>query len=168
MLKEPYHNGVLDLQGLAHTGRSSIAWGNVNEKKAAINKKQGKSAAYSIPGSWTSGGKAVWKDDPPFYLYIQDPKNARVVFSVVDHNVIEEDRVIGSSYKLLKDLISSMDEQEIFDRAKKKVIEKIKNQKGVSDEEIERMTSKEEMSKLIIQEWEGDIKLQTKPKIKDK
>jgi len=39
--KESFHNGVLDLAGCAHVGRSSTAWGNVDEKKAKRNKAKG-------------------------------------------------------------------------------------------------------------------------------
>jgi hypothetical protein len=31
---EAYHNGVLDLAGCAHVGRSSTAWGNVDQRMA--------------------------------------------------------------------------------------------------------------------------------------
>ena len=62
--KEMFHtNGVLDLAGCAHVGRSSTAWGNINQQQAAssMNKKEKKktgtrsSGAYHIPSSWGKG-----------------------------------------------------------------------------------------------------------------
>ena len=68
-----YHNGVLDLAGCAHVGRSSTAWSNVDENKAKRNKQRGESGAYHVKSTWGKGGQAVWEGDPPFYLYVQDP-----------------------------------------------------------------------------------------------
>ena len=87
--KEMFHNGVLDLAGCAHVGRSSTAWGNINQQQAAssMNKKEEEktgtrsSGAYHIPSSWGKGGTAVWENESPFYLYVQDPQTARLVFT---------------------------------------------------------------------------------------
>ena len=69
--RETYHNGVLDLAGCAHVGRSSTAWSNVDEVKGRRKRAKGGSGAYHIKSSWGRGGQAVWEGDPPFYLYVQ-------------------------------------------------------------------------------------------------
>lgn len=59
--KEKYNDGVLALQGCAHVGRSSTAWSNIDEKKAAKNLKEGKGGSYHIKSSWGKGGKVCYK-----------------------------------------------------------------------------------------------------------
>jgi hypothetical protein len=59
-------------------GRSSTAWGNINQPQAAAaasnrsknNKDKKTSGAYHIPSSWGKGGTAVWENESPFYLYV--------------------------------------------------------------------------------------------------
>ena len=105
--KEQYHNGVLDLAGCAHVGRSSTAWSNVDVNKAQRNKAKGGSGAYHIKSSWGRGGQAVWEEDPPFYLYVQDPKVARLVFTLFDEDVVGGGQPIGSAHRKLIELLPS-------------------------------------------------------------
>ena len=106
--REQYHDGVLDLAGCAHVGRSSTAWGNVDEGKARQNRKRGGSGAYHVKSSWGRGGQAVWEGDPPFYLYVQDPRSARVVFTLFDEDVVGGGTSIGSAHRRLVDLIPAV------------------------------------------------------------
>ena len=106
--REQYHNGVLDLAGCAHVGRSSTAWSNVDSNKAKRNKAKGGSGAYHIKSSWGRGGQAVWEDDPPFYLYVQDPKTARLVFTLFDEDVVGGGQPIGSAHRKLIELLPSV------------------------------------------------------------
>ena len=106
--REQFHNGVLDLAGCAHVGRSSTAWSNVDSKKAQRNKARGGSGAYHIQSSWGRGGQAVWEDDPPFYLYVQDPKSARLVFTLFDEDVVGGGQPIGSAHRKLIELLPRM------------------------------------------------------------
>ena len=49
LLKQEYHEGILDLTGAAHIGRSTTAWANVNENKSnAAKKKTGKGARKDV------------------------------------------------------------------------------------------------------------------------
>ena len=34
--KEQYHEGILDLTGAAHVGKSSTAWSNINKKRIVL------------------------------------------------------------------------------------------------------------------------------------
>jgi hypothetical protein len=120
--KEMYHNGVLDLAGCAHVGRSSTAWGNINQQQAAAaaasnrsknNKDKDKkdkrnSGAYHIPSSWGKGGTAVWENESPFYLYVQDPQTARLVFTLFDEDIIGGGHAIGSAHSKLVDLLPKL------------------------------------------------------------
>lgn len=106
--REQFHNGVLDLAGCAHVGRSSTAWSNVDANKAKRNKAKGGSGAYHIKSSWGRGGQAVWEDDPPFYLYVQDPKAARLVFTLFDEDVVGGGQPIGSAHCKLIELLPSV------------------------------------------------------------
>ena len=109
--KEMFHNGVLDLAGCAHVGRSSTAWGNINQQQAAssMNKTGTRSSgAYHIPSSWGKGGTAVWENEPPFYLYVQDPQTARLVFTLFDEDIIGGGHSIGSAHGKLVDLLPNL------------------------------------------------------------
>ena len=46
----------------------------------------------------------MWKDVPPFYLYVQEPRDALLVFTVTDDSVVEEKgNVMGSiSWRLVE------------------------------------------------------------------
>ena len=100
--KEKFNDGVLNLKGCAHVGRSSTAWSNVDQKKAKRQKTRGEgSGSYHIKSSWGKGGQAVWEDDDPFYLYVQDPKEARLVFTVMDDDIVGAGSPIGSTSRRL-------------------------------------------------------------------
>eukprot|EP00578_Thalassiosira_sp_NH16_P021655 CAMPEP_0181086980 /NCGR_PEP_ID=MMETSP1071-20121207/6035_1 /TAXON_ID=35127 /ORGANISM="Thalassiosira sp., Strain NH16" /LENGTH=919 /DNA_ID=CAMNT_0023168851 /DNA_START=45 /DNA_END=2804 /DNA_ORIENTATION=- len=124
--KEQFHDGVLDLAGCAHVGRSSTAWSNVDERKARKNRERGGSGAYHIKSSWGKGGQAVWEDDPPFYLYVQDPKTARVVFTLFDEDVVGGGQPIGSAHRKLAELLPGAKSDDAVSSLKSQVIEQLK------------------------------------------
>ena len=107
--KETYHGGVFELAGCAHVGRSSVAWSNVDEKQAKRKRTRKETEKggypYHIKSSWGRGGQAVWEDEPPFYLYVREPKDARLVFTIHDEDVVGDGQSVGSAHKKLRDLV---------------------------------------------------------------
>lgn len=161
--KEKYNDGVLSLQGCAHVGRSSTAWSNVNENKAKADYKKGKgSGAYHIKSSWGKGGQAIWENDDPFYLYVQDPSNARLVFTVMDDDIVGNGSPIGSTSRKLADILPAAKIDDPVSMMKEQVMTRMRRGEKVD------LNDTEELIKNIAQEWEGDIKLSSKPRKKDK
>ena len=146
-------------------GRSSTAWSNVNERQARRNKAEGKSGSYHIQSSWGKGGQAIW-DQEPFYLYVQDPSEATLVLSIVDDDIVGDGDVIGSATRKLTDLIPSVAEGDPMAAMKQAVLDKIQSS-HMDPGGLESLTGKS-LAEAMSQNWEGDIKLQTKPKKKDK
>ena len=96
------HNGIFSLSGAAHVGRSRTAWANINEQKsmASKTKKNGDGLAlpYHISKSFLKSGKSIWTDDErPYYMYVQDPTNVRLVFTLFDDDVVGSGSVISLS-----------------------------------------------------------------------
>ena len=164
--KERYHNGVRDLMGCAHVGRSSTAWSNVNEKQGKANKAKGKSGAYHIKSSWGKGGQALWEGDEPFYLYIQEPSDARLVFTVLDDDIVGEGDVIGSAHRKLSDVIPAAAKVDPVQAMKEALLAKLQAEQK-SPEELNKLSG-ESLAEVVLQEWEGEIKLTSKPRKKDK
>lgn len=161
--KERYNDGVLALQGCAHVGRSSTAWSNVNVHKAKADYKKGKgTGAYHIPSSWGKGGQAIWENDNPFYLYVQDPANARLVFTVMDDDIVGNGSPIGSTSRKLMDILPAAKIDDPVTLVKEKVMERMKRGEDVD------LNDTEELIKSVAQEWKGDMKLTSKPRKKDK
>lgn len=161
--KSKLNDGVLSLQGCAHVGRSSSAWSNVNKSKAKQNLKRGESGAYHIKSSWGKGGQAIWESDDPFYLYVQDPKDARVVFTVMDDDVIGGGSPIGSTSRKLIDILpNAAKADDPVSSVKDEIMKRIKKGKNVN------LNDWTEVTKYLSQEWNGDVKLTSKPKKKDK
>lgn len=160
--KEKYNDGVLALKGCAHVGRSSTAWSNIDEKKAKKLKEKGEgSGSYHIKSSWGKGGQAIW-DDEPFYLYVQDPKNARLVFTVMDDDVVGKGSPVGSTSRRLSDIFPVAKVDDPLTTVKEEVIAKIKRGEKVDFNDTESLL------KNIAQEWEGSMKLTSKPRKRDK
>jgi len=182
--KETYHNGVLDLAGCAHVGRSSTAWSNVDEKKAKRNKANGGSGAYHIKSSWGKGGQAVWEDDPPFYLYVQDPKDARIVFTLFDEDVVGGGEPIGSAHRKLVEIIPNANtkDNDAVSIMKSQVIDKLKQsgklQQAISVKvnpntgEEETIIDQDVVLQAINESYgsgtTASIKMSSKPRKKDK
>lgn len=166
--KEMYHQGVRDLSGAAHVGRSSTAWSNVDEKKSQMTKKQtGRASAYHIPSSWGRGGQAIWtEDEQPFYLYVQDPASARLVFSIMDDDVVGDGDVIGSAHKKLTELIpqAKLSQKDLIDELKGEMLKKIQSG-DMSGMDLDGDLAK---VKLGARTYEGTIKMTSKPKLKSK
>lgn len=168
LLKKEYHEGILDLTGAAHIGKSSTAWSNVDESKSMLAKKKtGKALPYHVKKSWGKDAAAVWPEDDPFYLYIQDPANAQLLFTLFDDDVIGEGSAIGSTYVPLATVVPqvSYTQDDIIAELKTSILKKI--ERG----EIEPDDIEKDFSKVIgkgIQSWEGDLKLRSKPRIKNK
>ncbi len=161
--KEKFNDGVLALKGCAHVGRSSTAWSNVDKKKAERLKKNGKgSGAYHIKSSWGKGGQAHWEGDEPFYLYVQDPADARLVFTVMDDDVVGSGTPIGSTSRKLAQILPAAKVTDPLEFVKEEVMAKLKR-----GEEVD-MSDTEGLLKSIAQEWDGSMKLTSKPKKKDK
>ena len=160
---EKFNDGVLALQGCAHVGRSSTAWSNIDEKKAKADLKRGKgNGVFHIKSSWGKGGQAVWEADDPFYLYVQDPSDARLVFTVMDDDIVGNGEPIGSTSRKLVDVLSSAKVDDPISLVKDEVMKRIKR-----GEEVD-LNDTEELLKSIAQEWKGDMKLTSKPRKKDK
>ncbi|KAL3762562.1 hypothetical protein ACHAW5_007807 [Stephanodiscus triporus] len=186
--REQYHDGVLDLAGCAHVGRSSTAWGNVDEARARQNKKKGGSGAYHVRSSWGRGGQAVWEDDPPFYLYVQDPEKARLVFTLFDEDVVGGGTSIGSAHRKLVDLLPDVarktanDDDSTIARLKSEVIDRLRKSGRLQDAisvrtdpqtGIEETVIDEDVVMEAINESYGSgtiasIKMTSKPRKKDK
>ena len=187
-LSDRFSSGVQELQGSAHVGRGRTAWSNVNENQARSNVKKNRGAAYSkpggnystgyyIPSTWGRGGQAIWLEEPPLYLYVREPEKARMVFTVMDEDVVAEDDVIGSVSMKLTELFPtaarSKSNVDVVETAKKLVMEKLKQQKQKGDNKSpidlsNIQVSNEDILKSIMQQWEGELPLKTKPKKKDK
>ncbi len=165
--KEKYNDGVLSLQGCAHVGRSSTAWSNVNENKARAELKKGKEGkdvgAYHVKSGWGKGGQAIWEDaNDEFYLYVQDPKNARLVFTVMDDDVVGSGSPIGSTSRKLVDVLPAAKIDDPVSFMKDEVIAKMKRGEDVD------LNDTDGLMKSVAQEWKGDMKLTSKPRKKDK
>ena len=168
LLKQEFHEGVLDLSGSTHVGRSRTAWSNINENQSnAAKKKTGKALAYHVPAKWGSGGKAVWADEDPFYLYVQDPKSVRLVFTIFDEDVIGEGSAIGSTQKYLVDLLPQVksSQEELVEQIKSEIIQRIKRG-DVDPNNIDAEVAK--AVNLGVKAWEGDLRLTSKPRVKNK
>lgn len=157
--KQIYHTGVLDLSGAAHVSRSSTCWSSVTKEKAeSSQKKNGKALPYFVPSTWGKGAQAVWMDgaQEPFYLYVQNPGTARLVFTVVDDQKIGQATPVGSTYKRLSDLIpeSAWAPQKLIEQRKKKALAVAKSNGTVPD--------------IPLPMWKGDLRLTSKPRKKDK
>ena len=162
LLKQEFHEGVLDLSGSTHVGRSRTAWSNINENQSnAAKKKTGKALAYHVPAKWGSGGKAVWADEDPFYLYVQDPKSVRLVFTIFDEDVIGEGSAIGSTQKYLVDLLPQVksSQEELVEQIKSEIIQRIKRG-DVDPNNIDAEVAK--AVNLGVKAWEGDLRLTSK------
>jgi hypothetical protein len=168
LLKQEYHEGIMDLTGAAHVGRSSTAWSNVNEAKSkAVKRKTGKAPAYHIPKSWGKDAAAVWPEEDPFYIYVQDPAKVQLLFTLFDDDVIGDGSAIGSTYIPLAKVLPQVkySQEQLVSKIKAEIIQKIK--RG----EIDPDKINEEIAKAVnndIQAWEGDLKLSSKPRTKNK
>ena len=168
LLKQEYHEGIMDLSGAAHIGKSSTAWSNVNEARSmAAKRKTGKALPYHVKKSWGKDAAAVWPEPEPFYLYVQDPANVQLLFTIFDDDVISEGSAIGSTYTPLAKVLPHVrySQDEIIAKLKNDIIGKI--QRG----QIEADKVDEEAAKAVsedIQVWEGDLKIRSKPRIKNK
>jgi hypothetical protein len=167
--KEPYHEGVFDLNGAAHVGRSRTAWANVNiHQSNAAKRKTGQALPYHIPKKWNKAPQAHWPDDePPFYLYVQDPENVQLVFTLMDDDVLGEGSAISSTHiPLVKYLPQAKySQKELVARVKQEIISKIKQgqmNESLLDDEVARDVADN------IKAWEGDLKMTVKPRIKNK
>ena len=168
LLKKGYHEGILDLSGAAHIGKSSTAWSNVDERRSINEKKKtGKAPPYHMKKSWGKDASAVWPEPEPFYLYVQDPANVLLLFTLFDDDVIGDGSAIGSTYTTLSKILPQVrySQDETIMVLKSKILEKI--QRGEADPaDIE-----EEVLVAVqaeTQSWEGDLKLTSKPRIKNK
>jgi Lipase (class 3) len=163
--KEQYHEGVMDLAGAAHVSRSSTCWSTVDQRKAELNAKLGRPLPYHIPGAWGRAPQAVWPEsEPPFYLYVQDPSTARLVFTIIDDDKLGDGSPVGSTHQRLKDLIpqAGLSQEKIVEELKKKVLDKIK--------ETGSMDALDDLTKFELgaQVWQGVLPLTSKPRKKDK
>ncbi|GKY91437.1 hypothetical protein MPSEU_000116000 [Mayamaea pseudoterrestris] len=162
--REQYHQGILDMTGAAHVGYSSTAWANVDEKQSQVAKRQrGKQSPYHVPGGWGRGGQAIWPEPEPFYLYVQNPAEARLVLTVMDAARVGDGSAVGSTHKKLTDLIphAKLRPEELIDSAKKEIL------KQIAEGKIEAL---DDTSKILMgaHAWEGSLPLTSKPRKKDK
>lgn len=165
--KTAHHEGVLGLQGAAHVGRSRTAWANVNENQSKnAKRKTGIAVPYHIRSSWGKGGQAIFtSDEPPFYLYIQDPATSRLVFTVMDDDVIGDGSPIGSVHERLTEVIpdAKLAGKQLLDKLKEGVMEKVKRGEIQSIDEL----SPDDLPSLA-GDWKGELKLTSKPRLENK
>ena len=114
ILTSTFSNGVKDLKSSVHVGRSSTAWSNKglnrladdfdsdggdnNEKvlSSTSNSKTRYIGETSTFGFNRKGAKARWIQEAPFYLYVTNPGDASVLFSIMDEELLGQDVCIGS------------------------------------------------------------------------
>jgi hypothetical protein len=165
--KEIYHTGILDLSGAAHVSRSSTCWSTVTEQKAiASQKKNGRPLPYHVQATWTQGAQAVWPEtEPPFYLYVQDPTTARLVFTVLDDDKLGSGKAVGSTYRKLADLIpqAGLKPHALIESLKDKIIAEIQKS-GQGMDALDETTK----FQLGATTWTGQLKLTSKPRKRDK
>ncbi|VEU44809.1 unnamed protein product [Pseudo-nitzschia multistriata] len=175
--KESNHNGIFSLSGSAHVGRSRTAWANVNVNKSnASKRKTGRGLPYHVPKAFLKPSKAIWpEDERPFYLYVQDPANVRLVVTLYDDDVIGDGSVISST---------SVDLRELMPKVGGDLVETIKNdvirslvEKARATGEAPQIDASELNNKIadairdtVEQDykWEGELKMTTKPKLENK
>lgn len=166
--QEAYHDGVLGLIGAAHVGRSRTAWANINEQSSKQKlKKTGQAIPYHIKSTWGKGGQAIYtNDEPPFYLYIQDPAKVRLAFTVMDDDIVGEGDPIGSAHKKLTDLIptAALTGNNLIQHLKANVIERYKRGEIENLDDLQPTDLDLDFNAV----WDGEIKLTSKPRIKDK
>lgn len=176
--KDPNHNGVFSLSGSAHVGRSRTAWANVNVNKSkATKRKTGTALPYHIPKAFLKSSKAIWPEgeERPFYLYVQDPANVRLVFTLFDDDVIGEGSVISSTSVSLKELMPKVGD-DLVETIKKDIVQKMvaEANAGPNTKELDVSKLNQEITKAIARvvdtdyKWEGDLKMKAKPKIENK
>ena len=161
---EAYHEGVLDLTGAAHVGRSSTAWANVDERQSLRSKKQrGNALPYHIRASWGKGGQAVWPEPESFYLYVQDPTTCRLVFTVTDSDKLGDGSAVGSTHKKLKELIpqAALNQADLLSSLKGELLEQVKS--GGLD-----LLDDAAKIQLGAKSWQGELPLTSKPRKRDK
>ena len=175
------HNGIFSLSGAAHVGRSRTAWANINEQKskASKTKKNGDGLAlpYHISKSFMKSGKSIWTDDErPYYMYVQDPTNVRLVFTLFDDDVVGAGSVISSTSISLQELIPKVNSNEdIIDKIKNDIVSKmVAKSKADPSKELDVSKLNTEISAAISKvvetdyTWEGPLKMTIKPKIENK
>ena len=98
------------------------------------------------------------------YLYVQDPASVRLIFSIMDDDMIGEGDVIGSAHMKLADIIpqAKLSQEALIQELKEEVLTQIK-QNG--DFDIDNDLAKVKLGARTWQDW---IKMTSKPKKKDK
>jgi hypothetical protein len=184
LVKDRFSKGVLALTGSAHICRSSTAWSNVNKNVALKNvQKNAKglvndkslngnfSTAYYEDSSWGKGGRAFWMEEPSQYIYVREPDQASLVLTLMDEDVVGDDDVIGSTSIPLSTLIplaKPTNMKDLVAQAKKMVLQKMKEQAGAKGVTEDMNVSAEDIQNALVQQWEGTLKLKTKPRKEDK
>jgi len=174
--KDPNHNGVMSLSGSAHVGRSRTAWANVDSKKSEAHKRKNagqRALPYHVPKEFFKASRAVWpEDERPFYLYVQDPENVRLVFSLFDDDIIGDGSIISSTSVPLTKLLPRVGE-DLVETVKNDVIKKLMGgaaaAAGIDPKKLNEDISKA-ISKVANEDykWEGDLKMTAKPKTDNK
>ena len=177
------HNGVMALSGSAHVGRSRTAWANVSEKKSNKTKrKTGTAIPYHVPKSFFTPSRAVWpENERPFYLYVQDPENVRLVVSMFDDDIVGDGSILSSTSIGLKKIIPRVGDdlvETIKNDLVQKMIAEARSNGASSQEELMAAIDPEKINAQItsaIQEvanndfkWEGELKMDAKPKLENK
>jgi hypothetical protein len=170
-----YHQGVLDLTGAAHVGRSETAWSNVDQKMSeTLKRRYGKASPYHVPAGWGKGGQAYWPEPEPFYLYLQDPARARLVFSILDDNKIGQGTVVGSAHRRLADLIpqARLSPENALEDLKREFLRELAASGSGKDgiDVLASLGGLNETSKIRLgaKTWKGSVKMTSKPHKKDK
>jgi hypothetical protein len=193
----PYHEGVLDIQGAAHIAKSRTAWAGIDSVQSErARKSSGRAIPYFVPPSRSSWvpllgqdipAKAFFPDEDPFYLYVQDPAEATLVWTILDADqILGPGRVLGSAITPLKQLIpaASWTSQQLINHMKEKVIEQVqqtrqstqkrrddkKNNTIDIEQALETALAASSSPQVIAetQSFDGSIPLTSKPRKKDR
>jgi len=162
--KEQFHEGVFDLSGAAHVVSTSTAWANIDETKSKAAKNQrGWAAPYHVKGSWGKKPQAIWPEENPLFIYVQDPATVRLIFTVLDDDRIGRGTPIGSTFTKLSTLIpqAKLTKEKLIESLKEEMMEAV--QRGEID-----LLDENTKIQLGAKTWQGELKLTSKPRKKDK
>jgi len=105
ILTSTFSNGVNDLTSTVHVGRSSTAWAAPSKSQSLLTSYEPSSSFF---GFNKKGASATWLRETPFYLCVQDPSTATVMFSIMDDEILSEDVCVGSGVLALSSVFTGL------------------------------------------------------------
>mmetsp|Transcript_34102 Transcript_34102/g.78720 ORF Transcript_34102/g.78720 Transcript_34102/m.78720 type:complete len:427 (-) Transcript_34102:1636-2916(-) len=161
-----FGEGVVALETCSHVGRSTTVWANWKEGKNDY--REGPSnRAYYEPSTWTRGGKAFWgPNETTMNIYVSNPLKSTLVLSICDEDRTKEDEVVGSTAVRLTSLLK-IGKQNVGKAIFGKALANVRAKTGTGETKVgdEYLT---DANSDNVAEWEGDIKMTSRPRKKDK